>query len=139
MIPDGFVPLFRSSPYLESIGSFYSQGTGGAMRLGVYVEARATNARGLAHGGFLAGLADVALGYALATSQEPQARLITGSLSLDFAGSAKIGDWVETCVDIQHVGRQLGFANAYLTVAGRRIVRASGVFARADARPVADT
>lgn len=138
MIPEGFVPILRSSPYLESLGSFYSQGAGGAMRLGVHVEARATNARGLAHGGFLAGLADIALGYALATSQEPHARLVTSSLSLDFAGSAKIGDWIQTSVDLQHVGRQLGFANAYLTVAGRRIVRASGVFLRADARVTGD-
>ncbi len=131
--PEGFVPIFRSSPYLDSLGTFYSQGTGAAMRLGVYLEARATNARGLAHGGFLAGLADVALGYALATSQEPPARLITSSLSIDFAGSAKVGDWIETSVDLQHVGRQVGFANAYLTVDGRRIVRASGVFLRAAA------
>ena len=129
--PEGFAPILRSSPYLESLGSFYSQGTGAAMRLGVYVEQRATNARGLAHGGFLAGLADIALGYALSTSQDPAVRLLTSSLSLDFAGSAKIGDWIETSVDLQHVGRQLGFANAYLTVGARRIVRASGVFLRA--------
>jgi acyl-coenzyme A thioesterase PaaI-like protein len=75
------------------------------------------NARGLAHGGFLAGLADVALGYARSTSQEPPVRLITGSLSLDFAGSAKVGDWIEARVDLQHVGRQLGFANANLVCA----------------------
>jgi uncharacterized protein (TIGR00369 family) len=131
--PDDFAPIFRTSPFLESLGTFYSKGTGADMRLGVYVETRATNARGLAHGGFLAGLADVALGYAMSTSQEPPTRLITSSLSLDFAGAAKIGDWIETTVDLQHLGRQLGFANAYLTVDARRIVRASGVFVRADA------
>lgn len=131
-VPEGFAPIFRSSPYLDSLGTFYAKGTGGAMRLGVYVEARATNARGLAHGGFLAGLADVALGYAMSTASDPPARLVTSSLSLDFAGTAKIGDWIETTVDLQHLGRQLGFANAYLSVESRRIVRASAVFVRTD-------
>jgi uncharacterized protein (TIGR00369 family) len=134
MVPEDFSPIFRSSPYLDSLGTFYAKGTGAAMRLGVRVEERATNARGLAHGGFLAGLADVALGYAMSTSEDPPIRLVTSSLSLDFAGAAKVGDWIETSVDLQHLGRQLGFANAYLTVASRRIVRASAVFVRAETR-----
>lgn len=132
-VPEDFAPILRSSPFLESLGTFYSKGTGADMQLGVFVEARATNARGLAHGGFLAGLADVALGYAMSTSAEPPIRLVTSSLSLDFAGAAKVGDWIETSVDLQHLGRQLGFANAYLTVGARRIVRASAVFVRAGA------
>ena len=74
-----------------------------------------------------------ALGYAMSTAQEPNARLITSSLSIDFAGAAKVGDWIETSVDLQHLGRKLGFANAYLTVDSRRIVRASAVFVRAEA------
>jgi acyl-coenzyme A thioesterase 13 len=129
-IPDGFVPLFRSSPFLESVGNFYFAGLGADMRIGVFVEPRATNLRGVAHGGFLSALCDVALGYALSTSQTPTARLVTASLSVEFAGAAKVGDWVETSVDIQHLGRQLGFASAYLYVARKRIVHASGVFAR---------
>ena len=130
-IPEGFGPIFRTSPFLDSVGVFYSRGMGTDMRIGVFVEARATNARGLAHGGFLSGLCDIALGYATATSQTPNVRLITASMSIDFAGAAKIGDWVESSVELQHLGRQMGFANAYLHVNERRIVRASAVFARA--------
>lgn len=130
-IPEDFKPIFRSSPYLESVGDFYSKGTGAEMTLGVYVDQRACNARGTAHGGFLCGLADVALGYALSTSLEPPVRLTTVSMNVDFAGSAKAGDWIETSVDIQRVGAQVAYANAYLRVGGKRIVRASGVFIRA--------
>lgn len=128
--PAGFLPLFRSSPFLESVGRFFFQGTGADMRIGVFVEPRATNLRGVAHGGFLSALADVALGYALSTSQTPTVRLVTASLTVDFVGSAKVGDWIETSVDIQRLGKSLGFANAYLSVKERRIVRASAVFAR---------
>jgi acyl-coenzyme A thioesterase PaaI-like protein len=101
------------------------------MVLGVFVEERAVNARATAHGGFLSGLADVALGYALATSETPAGRFVTVSLTIDFAGSAKLGDWIETSVDIQRVGGQVAYANAYLHVDKRRIVRASAVFVRA--------
>ena len=54
---------------------------------------------------------------------------VTSHLSADFAGSAKLGDWVESRVDIQKIGRTLAFANVYLLVDDTRIVRASGVFA----------
>ena len=53
---------------------------------------------------------------------------MTSNLSLDFAGTAKIGDWVEAHVDIQKQGSRLSFANCYLTVGEERIVRASAVF-----------
>jgi acyl-coenzyme A thioesterase 13 len=134
-VPPGFGPVFRTSPFLESVGTFYSKGMGAEMVLGVFVDERAVNARGTAHGGFLCGLADVALGYALATSQTPAVRLSTVSLSVDFAGAAKLGDWIETRVDIQRMGAQVAYANAYLYVDDKRIVRASGVFVRAPSSP----
>lgn len=129
-VPEGFAPIFRTSPFLESVGTFYSKGAGAELVLGVFVEERATNSRGTAHGGFLAAVADVALGYAMASSTTPLTSLATASLTVDFAGAAKVGDWLEAHVDLQHLGKQLGFANAYLYVGERRIVRASAVFAR---------
>jgi len=128
--PQGFLPFAHVSPFLESVGSFYWKGSGRELVLGVFVEERACNRRGAAHGGFLAGMADVALGYALATSGPDVPSMVTASLSIDYAGSAKLGDWLESHVDIQQLGKQLGFANVYLQVGARRIVRASGVFAR---------
>lgn len=129
-IPAGFSLFERTSPFLDSVGTFYAHGVGAKLTLGVRVEQRACNLRGTAHGGFLAGLADVTLGYALATSELPAAPLTTASLTIDYAGAAKIGDWLEAHVDLQHLGRQLGFANVYLVVGEKRIARASGVFVR---------
>jgi uncharacterized protein (TIGR00369 family) len=94
------------------------------------VAKKHTNARGFAHGGVLLTLADVALGYAAEDSVDPAARLITASISADFAGSAKLGDWVEARVDVQRVGGRMAFANTYLYIGERRVVRASAVFAR---------
>jgi acyl-coenzyme A thioesterase 13 len=134
--PPGFEPLFRSSPFLDLLGPFYYRKTeDGGFVIGVRVALKHTNGRGTAHGGLMATLADIALGYRAAFSQDPPATLTTASLTTDFAGSAKPGDWLEAHVEVQRVGSRLAFANAYLTVESERIVRASAVFARAAARP----
>ena len=127
-VPPGFKPLFRTSPVTELIGPLYCRGEGVALVLGLHVERKHCNARGLVHGGILATLADTSLGYAMAFSTEPPTSLVTANLTLDFAGTAKIGDWLQTQVDIQKQGRRLSFANCYIAVGEQRIVRASAVF-----------
>jgi uncharacterized protein (TIGR00369 family) len=127
-IPRGFRPLFRTSPALDLIGPLYCRGEGVNLVIGLLVEARHCNARGTVHGGILATLADVALGYTMAFSSTPPANLVTANLTLDFAGTAKIGDWLEAHVDVQKRGSRLSFANCYINVNEQRIVRASAVF-----------
>jgi len=127
-IPPEFRPLFRRSPVLDLIGPLYCRGEGVELIIGLRVEAKHCNARGTVHGGILATLADVALGYTMAFSSTPPANLITANLTLDFAGTAKIGDWLEARVDVLKSGSRLSFANCYITVNEQRIVRASAVF-----------
>ena len=127
-IPPEFRPLFRKSPVLDLIGPLYCRGEGVDLIIGLRVEAKHCNARGTVHGGILATLADVALGYTMAFSSTPPAELITANLTLDFAGTAKIGDWLETRIDVQKRGSRLAFANCYIAVNEQRIVRASAVF-----------
>ena len=129
--PTGFEPLFRSSPFLETAGPFfYRKEPDGSFVVAVRVLPKHANARGSAHGGLLLTLLDVALGYRAAFSQEPPAALTTATMSADFVGSAKVGDWVEAHVDVQKVGSRLAFANAFLVVNGERLVRANAVFSR---------
>jgi uncharacterized protein (TIGR00369 family) len=127
-VPSEFRPLFRTSPVLDLIGPLYCRGEGAGLVTGMRAEAKHCNARGTVHGGMLATLADVALGYAMAFSSTPPASLVTANLTLDFAGTAKIGDWLEARVDVQKRGSRLSFANCYITVDEQRIVRASAVF-----------
>jgi uncharacterized protein (TIGR00369 family) len=126
--PKGFSPFPRSSPFLDLIGPLCWDGNAEAPRFGFRVDERHANARGFAHGGVLTTIADLTLGYTVMMSAEPPPRGITVTLTTDFAGSARIGDWIEAQADIQHVGRSMAFANCYLSVDGRRIVRASAVF-----------
>ena len=127
-IPPEFRPLFRTSPVLDLIGPLYCRGEGVDLVIGFRVQPKHCNARGTVHGGILATVADIALGYTMAFSSEPPANLVTANLTLDFAGTAKIDDWLEAHVDIQKQGSRLAFANCYITVDEKRIVRASAVF-----------
>src|SRR5262249_20797204 len=70
-LPAGFKPLFRSSPVIDLIGPVYSKGEGGGLVLGMRAENKHCNMRGGMHGGILATLADVALGYTMAFSTTP--------------------------------------------------------------------
>jgi uncharacterized protein (TIGR00369 family) len=126
--PPDFRPLFRTSPALDLVGPLYYRGEGSDLVIGLRAEKKHCNARGTVHGGILATLADVALGYTMAFASNPPANLVTATLTLDFAGTAKIGDWLETRVDVQKRGSRLSFANCYITVNDQRIVRASAVF-----------
>lgn len=127
-VPEGFKPLFRTSPVLELIGPIYARGSGTDLVLGLRAEHKHCNARGTVHGGILAALADVALGYTMAFASDPPTSLTTANLSLDFAGVAKLEDWLHTQVDVQKQGSRLSFASCYIWVGSQRIVRASAVF-----------
>ena len=127
-VPDGFQPLFRTSPAIDLIGPIYCKGGGRDLVLGLRVETKHCNARDIVHGGILATLADLALGYTTAfTNNTPQA-MVTVNLSLDYAGYAKVGDWLEAAVEVQKLGARLAFANGYIRRDSERIVRASAVF-----------
>jgi uncharacterized protein (TIGR00369 family) len=135
-IPEGFTPLFRTSPALELIGPIYCKTASDDLAIGMHVGAKHCNGRGTAHGGILATLADVALGYTIAFSTNPPTAAVTINLTLDYAGTAKLGDWLEAKATIQKHGSRFAFANCYIAVGEERIVRASAVFAIAASKAV---
>jgi acyl-coenzyme A thioesterase 13 len=129
-IPEGFKQLQRgSSRFLSSIGPLYAKGEGKGTVIGLRIEERHLNTRGVAHGGMLVTLADCALGILIATLRSPPYPMATVNLSADFADVARLGDWVEARVDVQKMGKRLAFASCHLQVGEKRILRASGIFA----------
>lgn len=140
-IPTDFDPLDTSSPFINQVGPLYSRVKKDRIDLGLLVEEIHCNRSGNLHGAMVCAIADIALGQnvglALATNGafenvkdngSPGAPIATVSMSTDFAGSAKVGDWVETHVEVQRAGRSMAFANAYLVCNGERIARTSGVY-----------
>lgn len=132
-VPPGFHPIQALSPFNELVGPLYERRQAGAeLSVGLRIEKKHTNSRGICHGGVLATVADLALGYAMHAQLEAKMSFVTAHLAVDYAGAAKVGDWIESVVEIQRVGARLAFANCYLVSGERRIVRASAIFARAD-------
>jgi uncharacterized protein (TIGR00369 family) len=128
-VPAGFEPLKRGGPYVAALGPLYVRRDGGEVVIAMRIEERHTNMRGIAHGGMLASLADCALSIGIALSCDGKHSFVTVNLSTDFVEAARPGDWVEGHLDIQRIGQRFAFANCYLHVGEKRILRASGVFA----------
>ncbi|PAV25034.1 esterase [Tamilnaduibacter salinus] len=127
-IPEGFGPLSRTSPFTELLGPIYEKADCSGLVIGLFAEKKHCNARGIVHGGVLGTLADIAMGYSAAFSTEPPTPIVTTSQTLDYAGKANQGDWIEVHTDVQKVGRRTAFANGYFHVDSKRIARASAVF-----------
>ena len=129
-VPEGFrrIDRPRPNPFNDMVGPFYERRSGKSVSLGLRIEERHANSRGICHGGLLATMADLALGYAC-LAIGGQSSFVTVHLSLDYAGSAKPGDWVHSEVEVQKTGSRLAFANCYLVANDVHIVRASAVFA----------
>lgn len=129
-VPEGFQRGRQSlaSHFNELVGPFYERRDRDRVSIGLRIEKRHANSRGICHGGLLATLADLALGYACLAKGGPGG-FVTVSLTVDFAGSARVGDWVESEIEVQKTGARMAFANGYLVANGKRIVRASAVFA----------
>jgi len=122
----------RLNPFNELVGPFYECRRGEEVSLGLRIEERHTNSRGICHGGLLATLADLSLGYAMLAKTGGKGGFVTAHLAVDYAGAARVGDWIESAVEIQRMGKRLAFANCYLLSGESRIVRASAIFALAD-------
>ncbi len=131
-VPQGFKALQRgNSPFLSSLGTLYAKDEGSGAVIGLRIEEKHLNTRGVAHGGMLVTLADSAMGIVIAMSRTPPHPMVTVNLTADFADTARAGDWAEARVDVQKIGKRLAFASCQLWVGEKRILRASGIFARA--------
>lgn len=127
-IPPGYEPLFRTSPFLDTTGPYFYKPLNESFVVGMLVEPKHANVSGTVHGGLVATLADVSLGYATAMSQEPPIRMTTTNLGVNYVGVAKVGDWLEAKVTVVRVGSRLAFANALITVSGAPVATAQATF-----------
>ena len=142
-IPEGFEPFATNSPYSVHIGPLYIKLLNDEVIFGLPVKQQHCNSGGVLHGGMVNTLADLAIGNNIGLvlaaragadgtpasgARQGGAPIATVSMTTDFAGSAKQGDWVEVHVDVQRVGRSMAFANAYLISNDTRFARTSAVF-----------
>jgi hypothetical protein len=82
--PPGFEAYAEPSGFLERIGPLLQRRTGDAVLFGVRIAEHHCNRRGMAHGGLIVALADIALGKTGEWLSRPPVSLLTASLTVDF-------------------------------------------------------
>ncbi len=127
-IPEGFEPHFRKSPLTDPWEPLYSKRTDKAVIMGLRLARPHTNARGLIHGGLIAALADNAMGYSCAQMTGWTSSLVTISLTVDYIGTAEIGQWLAVESEVIRTGGTICFAQSLIKADDAVIARASGTF-----------
>lgn len=127
-----FRPWERTSPFGNAAGPLLVRRDVGVLTFAVRIEPRHTNARGAAHGGALATIADMTLGYATAMSTDPPTSLRTASMTIDLIAPVHIGDIVFSTPRVLRLGSRLAHADVTLLVDNHPVARASSTLAVAD-------
>ena len=133
-IPDGFEPHQRKSPVTDAWEPLYALRRPDTVKLGFVLAEPHCNGRGMLHGGVIAALADnamgLSLGAALASSGpgEGVMGIVTTSLSVDYLGVAKLGQWIEIAPRVVKAGKSSGVVDAIISADGAPIARANASF-----------
>jgi uncharacterized protein (TIGR00369 family) len=127
-IPEGFERLSRHSPLTEPWQPLYSKRTDKAVIIGLRLAKPHTNGRGLIHGGLIAALSDIAMGYSCAHVMGGASSLVTIGLAVDFVGTAEIGQWLAVEPEVIRTGRTICFAQSLIRADDVVIARANGTF-----------
>ncbi len=126
-VPEGFEPHTRHSGLTEPWEPIYSRRSSLGVSLAIRASAAHANSRGFVHGGLITALADNAMGLSC-QQVDYTSGLVTVSLSMDFVGFAKVGQWLEIRAGVIKAGKSLCFATALALADDSVCARASGVF-----------
>ena len=126
--PEGFARHFRKSPVTSPWEPLFSRKVDGVVQIGLWLRDAHCNSRGLLHGGVIAALADNAMGLSCVAAMPSPQGLVTVSLTVDYVGAAKIGQWLQVEPRVLRTGKSMGFADALITADGMTVARASATF-----------
>jgi acyl-coenzyme A thioesterase PaaI-like protein len=130
--PRGFAPWTRGgSPVTAPWEPIYTRDSDACVEVGTFIRNPLCNSRGLLHGGVIAALCDVAMGYTLGLVLRARGvdvvSLLTTHLSVDYIGKAERG-WLNIKPNIIQAGRSSGIMEATATVDDQVIAHAKASF-----------
>ena len=129
--PEGFEPHFRKSGLTDPWEPIFSKVIPGeAVILGLRIGEAHVNSRGFAHGGLIAALADNAMGLSCVeqAGRDAVSGLLTASMTTDYVGVAKVGQWLEFATSFVKIGKSICFAQCFVTADGKPCARANATF-----------
>ena len=126
--PDASWTEFRRDHGLTGlIGPLWFRREGEDIVFALRAEAKHCNVRGVVHGGLMMTLLDHVMG-AHVWRVGGKAASATISLNTDFVAAAQSGDWIEARSRITRRGTGLAFVSGELSVDGKPIASAQGVW-----------
>jgi uncharacterized protein (TIGR00369 family) len=129
---DGFDLFTRASPLLDPWRPIYSRMLPDRMLLALELREAHANSRDTAHGGLIAALADQAMGMSCGVKLRAEGVTVTNlwttSLTIDYLGAAKLGQWLVFDTTFAHVGKTLCHAEIDVRADDVSIARGRGAF-----------
>lgn len=127
-VPPGFAPLDIPSGFVAVNGPLYLRRVpGGGIELGMRIEPKHANPKGVCHGGMLMTFADILLAVAVRHAEPSLGMMPTVSMSSDFVAPAPVGAFLTGTGRLLKRTRNLAFADGCLRDGDRLVLRASGV------------
>lgn len=128
-IPPGFRLIGDMDEVMRGFAPVYLRlEDSGLVALGFHVGSQHCNPSGNCHGGTWATMADVVMGLNVGLTTGLGGPTI--SMSLDYLGAARAGQWVEGKARLLRATHKLGFAECIFTADGEPALRASAIFRR---------
>ncbi len=121
-----FSPLLTQPGFVRFCGGFHVHDH--LPIVAVRIQPEQLNSVRIAHGGFLATVADTAFGVILRRVLGSEFTPITVNLNVDFLGAVREGDWLEAHVEVLKSGSSFTNASCLLKVGERLVLRSNGVF-----------
>ena len=128
--PDGWSLFTLRGGFIDRNGPLFFRDDGPhGFQLGMRIEDRHCNPRGVGHGGWLMTFADMML--PMAAHRHPKVGryfLPTVSMSVDFLAPAPLGAWLTSQTEILRVTRNLVFGQGLVYADDTLVARVNGVF-----------
>jgi uncharacterized protein (TIGR00369 family) len=124
-VPAGYTAVFGETGFNKHVGPIWRAPDGAEFLFDV--RDVHLNGGGALHGGMAMALADVVLGRTVRDALN-DGRALTISLNCDFVGPAKLGDRVRGTATITRRTRSIVFITGELTVEGKPILTATGIW-----------
>jgi acyl-coenzyme A thioesterase PaaI-like protein len=127
VVPNGFERRKPPSPLTDPWEPPYLKRTDKVVILGLRLAEPHTTGHGLIHGGLIATLSDIAMGYSCGY-QSGATQLVTIGLAVDCIGSARVGQWLAVEPEVIKTGSTICFAQRFAKADDIVIARASASF-----------
>ncbi len=130
--PEGYSPHFRKSGFTSPWEPLFSRISDDDVSIGVFVDEAHCNFRDVAHGAFIAALADNSMSLSCGENLRKDGRVVssleTVTLATDYIAKAKIGDWVAVHCEVVNTSGGLAFANCIVKANGEVVARSNATF-----------